>query len=487
MLRPKPRVVRDIHSCRQFASRSPRTVFEFIPGRVNLAYRREVRLAAGAFLKTGIIITSLWFLILGSVAAPTITPTLAAPPASEEERKALEAELKELESQIERYENQIISYQKQGKTLKNEIASLDSKIAKLNLQIKAINLTLRELDNKISETQAQILATERSIENKRQVLMQILKNLYESDQATLVEIFLRNPRLSDFFSDINNLTLLQNNLRVTIAEITDLREELVNQKEQYDLARADAETLRNYQESQKAETDAVKKQKSQLLAITKGQESKYQELLKETQKTAAQIRSRIFELLGGGELSFGEAYNLAKIAESATGIRASFLLAVLDRESALGRNVGKCSYRTAMHPTRDLPLFFEITSQLNINPDSITVSCPIVSDGTYGGAMGPAQFLPSTWMLYKDKIESITGRSPANPWNNADAFVATALYLKDAMQGCKAIYDNALSQERCAAAKYYAGGRWRSYLWTYGEAVISRARRFEQDIIAITS
>lgn len=520
MPRPKPRIIRDIHSDR-LPGQAGKTVFEFIPKRVNLGYRRQVRIAPGPFFKTMAVVASLWFLILGSVAAPTITPTLAAPAASEEERKALEAELRELESQIDEYENQIIGYQKQGNTLKNEIASLNSKVAKLNLQIKAINLTLKELDNKIEDTEAEIHVTERSIDDKKTVLIQLIKNLYENDQSTLVEIFLRNPRLSDFFSDVNNLTLLQNNLRLTIAEITDLRDELVDQKEQYGLARADAATLRSYQEAQKSETDLVKRQKDQLLTVTKGQESRYQELLKETQKTAAQIRSRIFQLLGGGEMSFEDAYQLAKLAESATGIRASFLLAVLDRESALGQNVGRCKYnqvnsrtgKQTMHPTRDMPVFLEITKTLNIDPESVTVSCAN-ADGAYGGAMGPAQFIPSTWACYAGYVNSVTGNcnwgkgytgtwsydsskdlirqisgsaGPSNPWSNSGAFVATALYIKDAMQGCKSVYSNALSQERCAAAKYYAGVRWRSYLLTYGEAVISRARRFEQDIIAITS
>lgn len=495
MFKPKPRLVRDISpSWRRGRFWVGRTVFSALPSRVNLAYRREVRIAASTILKLGVVAAAAWFLISGSVMAPTLTSTLAAPVSGEEERKALEGELKELERQIEEYENQILSYQKQGNTLKNEIASLNSKIAKLNLQIRAINLTLRELDTKIAETAQEIAATEQNMEDKKDILARLIRELDDRDRSGWIEVFLKNPRISDFFSDINNLSLLQNNLRLTILEISDLRDSLVDQKEQYALARADAASLRSYQEAQRAEADRIKLEKNRLLEVTKGQESRYQKILQEARENAAQIRSRIFQLLGGGEMRFEDAYKLAKLAESATGIRAAFLLAVLDRESALGQNVGRCKYneinsrsgKPTMHPTRDVPLFLEITAALNIDPESVTVSCAN-ADGAYGGAMGPAQFIPSTWKLYAPQVAAITGHPVPSPWNNADAFVATALYIRDALQSCAAVYSNSLSQERCAAAKYYAGSRWRSYLWTYGEAVVGRAQQFERDIVAITS
>ncbi|MBI2594827.1 MAG: lytic murein transglycosylase [Candidatus Colwellbacteria bacterium] len=127
----------------------------------------------------------------------------------------------------------------------------------------------------------------------------------------------------------------------------------------------------------------------------------------------------------------------------------------------------------------DVTPFLKITAELGLNPDTTLVSCPN-TDGAYGGAMGPAQFIPTTWMAYKDKVAAITGNSPASPWRNIDAFVAAGLYLKGAGAG---------SSELNAAARYYCGSNWNRYVCTqvYGKAVVDRAVQFEQDIQVLKS
>ncbi len=400
-------------------------------------------------------------------------------PTTQEQREELEKQLADLEKQIEDHEKTIGEYQKQGKTLKNEISSLNAKINQLNLKIKSVNLKLSKLSQEINETQKQINRTENKIDDHKEALAEGVRALYEADSQSLVEILLVNNRLSDFFGNLNNIALVQNNLQTSLTEVVKLRQELLEQKQELSLEKEDAENLRAIQQSQKKSTESTQTEKSSLLKITKGKESEYQKLLKKTQETAAQIRSRIFELLGGGELTFEKAYDYARLAEGATGVRAALILGVLSRESLLGKNVGRCTYKTAMHPTRDVPYFLELLDKLGINPDSefAKVSCAN-ADGAYGGAMGPAQFIPSTWRIFESEISKITSNNPANPWNNSDAFTATALYLKKYGADTKSS-----ASEKKAAAIYYCGNNWQRYACSYyAGKVVESAAKFQKDI-----
>lgn len=455
----------------------------------------------------GVVVFAFFF--LGSVKAPqtlsyataeaqqtsSSTVTTASSTSADAERAALEAQLAQYEQQIEDTQKTIDQYKKQGNTLSNQIAQLNAQINKYNLEIKALNVTLSQLNDNINQTQQQIDDTENKIDEHKQALSDSLQSIYETDNESLMAILLANNQLSDFFGSLNDIALVQDNLRVSLENITKLRQDLLDQENQLYTQKSDAENLKAVQQAQKGNVQTTQGQKQQLLTETKGQESAYQKILAKTQESAAQIRSRIFELLGGGQLTFEKAYQYARVAADATGVRAALILAILNRESLLGKNTGKCSYKTAMSPTRDIPYFLQLTSALGIDPSSefALVSCPN-QDGVYGGAMGPAQFIPSTWKLYADKISAITHNTPPNPWNNSDAFVATAVYMKDLLSSASCVSYAQTNQnvapyqdllERCAAAKYYAGSNWYTYRFWYGDPVVQQANSFEDDIAVL--
>ncbi len=365
-----------------------------------------------------------------------------------------------------------------------EINTLNAKIAKINLQIQAITLSLEEINGQIDQTTAQIGITQGEIVNEKATIGTLLNALYKNDQTGFLESFLKNPQLSTLWNDSENIALFESNLSAAVTQLNALIGQLQDQNQQLAQSQSAAQVAEQYAAAQAKQVAANKTQVRQLLAATRCDSAAKAALAAQAKQTAAQIRNQIFQLLGGGSLTFGQAYQYAQVASQATGVNAALILAILNRESALGQNVGQCSYKTAMSPS-NIPIFLQITSQLELDPTQMLVSCPN-ADGVYGGAMGPAQFEPSTWELYVSQIASITGDNPPSPWKNADAFVATALYLKGAMQGCQAVYAAQLDIDRCTAAKYYAGGGWRNYLWTYGEATVEQEQTFEQDIATIT-
>ena len=233
-------------------------------------------------------------------------------------------------------------------------------------------------------------------------------------------------------------------------------------------------------------TGSVSEQ-STLLKITKGKESAYQANLKASQAEVAAIKSRMYQLLEvSAQINFGQAVQIAEWASSETGVRAAFLLAILTQESNFGKNVGTCnragdppskSWRVVMKPDRDQAPFKQITSELGMNIDTTPVSCPMKDKSGnqigWGGAMGPAQFIPSTWMGYRGKVAAVTGKA-ANPWDIRDAFLAAAIKLKDGGATTQ-------SGEWAAAMKYFSGGTNPAYSF-YGDNVVATAAQYASDI-----
>jgi len=118
-------------------------------------------------------------------------------------------------------------------------------------------------------------------------------------------------------------------------------------------------------------------------------------------------------------------------------------------------------------------LCLQITAELKRDPFNTPVSCPM-SFG-WGGAMGPAQFIPSTWMVYRDRLKEIK-KEPADPWDIKDAFLAAALYLAD--YGA----DKRDYQSEWKAAMIYFSGTTSSKYRFYGDSVIKIAQQYEEDI-----
>jgi len=434
--------------------------------------------------------------MLGAVPGAAYAQTSMAQAVTNRQQE-LQSQLNDLENQIAAQQQLLDTAQNQHQTLQTQINAFNAEIKKTQLQIQAINLTIKKLNGDIGVHNQTLSQLSAKLEAEKESLAQILRQTQMLDAYSFVSVALGSQNVSAFFSDLDAFTSIKSSLAASFSEIEQTSVSTEAEKETLETRLAEQQQLRQVAQAAKQSVQAQEAQKQQLLTQTKGIEANYQKIIATNRKTAAQIRTELFSLAGGGgQIPLPTAILLAKQAGAATGIRPAFILGILKQETNLGANVGQCLLtntpnkgdgkgkntgtliRGVMKGTRDVDPFMALTAALGLDPFAMPVSCP-QSTG-YGGAMGPAQFIPSTWASYQTRIAKLAGHagSPANPWNTLDAFTAIALYMTDL--GASA---QTTAAERTAALRYFAGGYYRNPAFAfYGDNVLRFAADFQEDI-----
>ncbi len=399
------------------------------------------------------------------------------------DKALLEAELAKLEKEIAQKEKELASQKGQSVSLSRDIAVLTSQIQKSKLDIKAKNLIIQKLGGEISNKNQEISALSVKIEREKESLAQLLRKERIVNDKDIITLVLSQDNISDAYGDLEAFASIKKGIQNSLDEIKDMKNLTEAEKKALE-KKKDEETDTKYElERDKAKVEMSEAEKQKLLSISKDKEAEYQKVLKEKAQKRAQILAAIFNLAGGGstKINFETALVYAREAEKLTGIDPAFLLAILTQESNLGANVGQCYLTDAktgagMNPKTnakfpnvmkpmgltgrkgDIDDFFLITASVGRDPYKTLVSCPIAGVGGYGGAMGPAQFIPSTWGGYKSRLKKLLGHD-ADPWNPRDAFMASATYLTD----LGAIGNSASAQHKAACRYYGTGGATCSY------------------------
>lgn len=430
---------------------------------------------------------------------------LAANAETDAERRArLEQELQSVERQILTQQRLVEDKQAERQSLERDITIIEGQISKAQLGIQARSIAIEQLSDQIGEKEVVIQILTERLGRQEHSLADLVRKSAAMEDFSLVEVLLSKKSFSEFFSEYEQYAAVKEALNESLGILQGIKDDTHEQKSLLAGKQETEAEMKRIQELEKQEIEAREKEKERILTTTKGQEAEYQRLLRAQQQTAAELRNALFNLLGGGGgISLPQAVELAQYASAQTGVDAAMILAILEQETNLGANLGSCVYndwrgdRPVMHPDRDQPVFLAIAGILGFDARTRSVSCPIVSNGQrlgWGGAMGPSQFIPSTWAVYggivntgsgfvysesADAIRRINGTgAPANPFNNRDAFIATALLLRD--NGANGTY----AGDRLAALRYYAGwgGASNPANAFYGDQVMNRKAKFEGQI-----
>ncbi len=351
----------------------------------------------------------------------------------------------------------IEKYNKKLEAAQQELATEQAQLYKNQTKISATKKTIALLTSDIAQKEAQLNDLTSQADANKKMLSEYLRQIYYLDQEDLlVTLPISTNNLSDLSASFDGMIGVK-------AKIISSLETINDTKEQVEQVKSDLADL------QKSSAQALAAQQATQAAIASD--------VQETQVTVAQLQAKMDKLRSMLSSFLGESFTMddvvaaVKYADNKTGVRKEFLFAVLDKETDLGRFTGGCSYDKSKMGSANSTIFQDICDGLGYNYKKMKVSCPL-SYGI-GGAMGVAQFMPSTWVGYAPKIASLTGSSPADPWSLKDGIMGMALYLKNKGGDSK-------SGEYQAAAMYYCGGNWkRTVCKNYANTVISWSKGYD--------
>ncbi len=400
---------------------------------------------------------------------------------------------------------------KEKATLSNDISGLNAKIKQAKLAIRVRTLSIDGLVYDIKVKNSTISKLSAKINRQRDSLAQLIRKTDEIDSYSFAEVALSDKKISEFFGDLDSFEYIVDAIGVSLVEIDVIKKTNEEQKVVLEDKKTKEADLRYKQELEKKLTESNEAEKQRILKVTKGKEVVYQKDLKEKQKKASQIRAALFKLRDTAAIPFGTALEYANFASAKTGVRPALILALLQQESNMGANVGTCnrqqdppsknwkvimpgplhyqnykkngdSCKGADSPCSyrdDQAAFLRVTSELGISTEGTPLSCPWGNG--WGGAMGPSQFIPTTWELLKSKIAEALNIGIPNPWEPKHAIVATAIYLSD-----RGADSGGYTAEWNAACKYYSGRKCdnnkKNPNTFYGNEVLVKAEVIQSNI-----
>lgn len=374
----------------------------------------------------------------------------------------------------EEYEEELEDLEKEAEKTEAEIHQVNQQINQTQSVIYQTTKVINTLEEEIESKEEKIEKKNKNIDFKRKVLQEYIRlfrrNVLELGLAT----FNFNEDIGQYLREIEKFEDFQSRIKDALEVIRKEKEDIENEKKEI--------------EDKKSEKDeALKKQEQQKRNLVY-QENQKKDILAKTHLSIAEVKSKITSLNRKLNAFLDEDFDLDDLidavedAEDETGVRKEFIFAMLDKESDLGRFTGGCTYdELGDHMKKaDRDVYKIIIEELGYKKNERKLSC--WPGYGYGGAMGIAQFMPTTWggrdgkSGYIPEISKKTGNKPPNPWRLEDGVMGMAIKLARAGADSK-------KKEHYAAKLYYCGGPsspyWDNKCEAYADTVISWSEGYD--------
>lgn len=222
--------------------------------------------------------------------------------------------------EIERVKKEITRLQGEENSLKNQIAYLDNQIYLSELEIQAKEDEIEILSGDIGDLSVRLERIGSFLDYQEEIFSDRARLAYASDQLSPFDIVIGAENLDDAFRRIKYLHVLESQDIESLNQMQDTRTSFNEQKKTLEDKKASVERLKKEVENEKDNLIAQQNSKEQLLVETKGEESRYQKLLKylEAERAAiiAALKSKGYRL---GPVNKGDQIAIQGSTGCATG------------------------------------------------------------------------------------------------------------------------------------------------------------------------
>lgn len=219
-------------------------------------------------------------------------------------------EIDDLKNEIEQRAKEIEKLQQEEDKYKGAISdahqaadSLDVLVVDFNRQINKLEGDISIKENEIAVGNLKIRQTELEIEDKKEDIKRLreyiaatLRQIYENDDAEVIELIFKYDNFSEFFNQVEYRHLLQEDLNTRLEEIKELKSKLEQEKSDLDDQNEKLNSLKLELENRNIILNDQRDRKRNLLETTRNEEWRYRNLLKSTKENQDAIQHEIFEL-----------------------------------------------------------------------------------------------------------------------------------------------------------------------------------------------
>lgn len=224
------------------------------------------------------IFTALSFTFRISATAQTPTPT-----------SGQSKNQTEILRQIDETQAKISALQGEEKTLSSQIGVIDNQIKLTQLKIDSARAQISDLTLDIDTADKKIGKLENSLDSLSEILINRIKETYIVGSTSQFQMLLSSSDVEDFVKKANYLRIAQAHDKRLIYDTVQARNDYSNQKDIFEDKKVKIEQLNAELVTYQTQLDTEKAGKEQLLAVTKNDEAKFQELLARLKADAASI------------------------------------------------------------------------------------------------------------------------------------------------------------------------------------------------------